>query len=90
MAFSRPSARIPPDEYASFLAVIKNDPRLPATYEAWIKRTRDLDAHNVANGEEIKEVVIDYKGFAAFCAARGQEPCYDVLMAMVIAKAAGI
>jgi hypothetical protein len=88
---SRPSVRILPDEYASFLAAIKNDARLPATYEDWIKRIRDQDAHNVArNGEVIKEVVINFEEFAAYCEARGQQPCYDVLMALVIAKAAGI
>ncbi len=90
MAFSRVSLRLLPQEYDSFLEVIKNDPRLPTDYDEWIRRIREQDAHHIANAEVIKEVVVNYKEFAKYCVAAGMEPCYDMLMALTMTKGSGV
>ena len=90
MALTRASVRLLPQEYESFLGAIKNDPRLPAHYGEWIKRTLEQDACFVSYDEVIREVVVHYAEFADYCAAAGQEPCYDLLQALTVAKASGL
>ena len=89
MPFTRASVRILPQEFDSFVDVIRNDPRLPAKYEDWIERIRQQDAFHVANGEVVSEVVVTYEEFVQYCRYAAMEPCYDMLMALTVAKAAG-
>lgn len=90
MAFTRASLRLLPQEYEFFLEAIHNDPRLPADYGRWIKRTLEQDACNVSNDEVIQEVLVHYSEFADYCAAAGQQPCYDMLLALIVARASGL
>lgn len=84
---TRASVRILPQEYDSFLKAVPNDEHLPGTYDDWIKRSAEDDAHCIANGEVIKEVVVRYEEFARHCRSTGQQPSYYVLMAFAVSKA---
>ena len=88
MTFTRSSLRLLPEEYESFLGVIKNDPRLPGSYEEWITHALKQDRYCIASGDSIVEVVVRFKEFAAYCVEAA--PCYDMLLALTKAKAAGL
>ncbi len=90
MAKSRVSIRILPDEYAAFLADIPNDERLPGLYDVWVSRRSDEDARHRANGEDIRSVIVSHKEFNKYCMATAMKPSHDILMALAVAKAAGL
>lgn len=87
MASTRASIRILPQEYASFVKAIPGNEHLPGSYDDWIKRSAREDAHCIANGEIIKEVIVQYDEFAKYCRSTGQQPTYFVLMALAVSKA---
>ncbi len=86
MSLTRFSLRLLPDEYDNFLAVIRDDPRLPSSYDRWLKQSRHQDGENIRNGEVINEVVATYKEFAAYCEEAGTQPCYDMLLGLMMTK----
>jgi hypothetical protein len=87
MARTRACIRILPQEYDSFVKAIPNNEHLPGAYDDWIKRSAEEDAHCIANGEVIKEVIVQYEEFAKYCLSTGQHPTYFVLMALAVSKA---
>jgi hypothetical protein len=87
MARTRASIRILPQEYDSFVKAIPNDEHLRSSYDDWNKRRSQDDAHCIANGEVIKEVIVQYEEFAKYCRSTAQQPNYFVLMAFAVSKA---
>lgn len=87
MVRTRASIRILPQEYDSFVKAIPDDEHLPGSYDEWIKRSSQDDAHCIANREAIKEVIVQYEEFARYCRCTRQQPNYFVLMAHAVSKA---
>jgi len=87
MAGTRASIRILPQEYDAFVKAIPGNEHLPGAYDDWIKRIKREDAHCIANGEMVKEVIVQYEEFAKYCLSTGQQPTYFVLMALAVSKA---
>jgi len=87
MARFRASVRILPQEYGAFVMTIKSGPRLPASYDDWVKRCREEDARCIARGDIVKEVLVNFDEFASYCTTAGVEPSYDVLTVIALPKA---
>lgn len=87
MTSTRASIRILPQEYDSFVKAMPGSEHLPASYDDWIKRSAEEDAHCIANGEGVKEVIVQFDEFASYCRSTGQQPSYFVLMAFAVSKA---
>ena len=87
MIRTRASVRILREEYDSFVGAVPNDEHLRGSYDDWIKRSAEDDAHFIANGEVIREVIVGYEEFARYCRSTAQQPSYFVLMAFAVSKA---
>ena len=87
MSIKSPSARILREEYDAFLALIKNDPNFPETYDGWVKFMNEEDAKRTRGGLYIQPIEVHAQEFANYRAACGLDPSLDELLAFVVKKA---
>jgi len=80
------SVRIALDEYDAFLALFKDDPDFPKTYDGWLERGLQEDAKYIAQGRLIHDAVIHPQEFADYCRRCGLNPSFATLHAFAVKK----
>lgn len=86
MARTRASIRIVPREFDSLEKAIPNDEHVCGSCDEWIERSSRAGRF-IAEGDVIKELVVQHAEFAECCRPTGQQADYFVLMALAVSKA---
>jgi len=79
--------RIVRGEYDAFVRAVPNEPRLPPSYDEFLKRGLEEDAKAIAQGHVLHEVTLHYKTFADYATNTGQQLSYTMMMAAAVAVA---
>ena len=83
------TVRILPNEDPAFVDLIRDADDFPQAYEEWLKRHLQFDATRRARGEDLKEVIVCYADFVAYCEAVRLRPSKYALLACMIALNGG-
>ena len=80
------SVRIALDEYDAFLALFKDDPDFPKTYDGWLERGLQEDAKYIAQGPLIHDAVIHPARVRRLLPSLWLNPSFATLHAFAVKK----